>query len=90
MFYYGNLVGNVSRGGGFGAGSLIVNPIDLSETRRSLYRYGAAGSASITHPTDHNRDGRVSGLDILAVRPNHFTSLWLIEPPPATAAALEP
>jgi probable HAF family extracellular repeat protein len=89
VFYYGNLVGNVARGNfSPDGGPLVVNALDLYETRRSLYRYGAAGTATVTHPADHNRDGRVNALDIAAVRENYFASLRLISPP-ATAALAE-
>ena len=61
VFYFGNVVGET----GDAAGAPTVTAVDLSRTRAR-----AGGGATIDDLADHNRDGRVDVLDVVAVRAN--------------------
>jgi acid phosphatase len=95
VFYFGNVVGDtVARaahaadgGGGVPAGLLLtfasVGALDLAAMRGGMYAGGACGLDS---RFDHNRDGRVNGLDLLTVRMNLYRVLRLLVAPPAPVA----
>ena len=73
-FTFGNAVGET----GDAAGAPAVTTIDLSRTRA---RTGS--TAAIDYVADHNRDGRVDVLDVVAVRGNLSRGLL---PPGATSS----
>jgi len=86
IFYFGNLVGDT---GGTPAGrAAVVNALDLANTRRHLF----TSNPTLIARYDHNRDGRVSALDLAIVRNNLFSGLAplnsaapAVAPPPVTS-----
>jgi ELWxxDGT repeat protein len=61
VFSFGNLVGET----GDRPDRAVVTTTDFVRTRENFTR-----SAGVTNRFDHDRDGRVSGTDLAAVRPN--------------------
>lgn len=63
-----------------------VDAQDLRRTRLAVSR----NPVSISNPSDHDRDGRVSAMDVATVRRNLFQSIQLITAPAdaATAASM--
>jgi ELWxxDGT repeat protein len=76
VFYFGNLIGETGT-----APALRVDAADFAATRAHVRE-----AATLTHPFDFNRDGRVDTLDLNAVRGNLFKSLGAIAGPPPPAA----
>jgi hypothetical protein len=62
VFCFGNLIGDT----GVAAGAAAVDRLDFVRTRVAF----AAADVPITGPCDHNRDGRVNLLDLVAIRRN--------------------
>jgi hypothetical protein len=79
VFFFGNVVGET----GDADGPPSVTPADLSRTRAR-----AGGAAAVGDFADHNRDGRVDVMDVLAVRANLGRGLRPPEGAPAAAAAV--
>ena len=63
VFYYGNIPGEVGDAAP-GATAAVVDDTDRLRTRAAL---GRSPAAAITSAVDHNRDGRVNGLDLVIV-----------------------
>ena len=80
VFSFGNLVGET----GDPAGGLRVSALDMAAVKRTL---GAA--ATVTSPTDFNRDGLINALDLATVKRNLGRSLATTPASPA-ALALPP
>jgi hypothetical protein len=71
VFYFGNLVGET----GDNTAPLRVNALDLVAARRAI-----ASASPITGRFDFDRDGRVSALDLAAVRAHTNRALAPIAP----------
>ncbi|HZN65331.1 MAG TPA: alkaline phosphatase family protein [Tepidisphaeraceae bacterium] len=88
VFYFGNLAGETFRASA-GKTVLTISADDAAVVRR---RFGAddaaAPAAGPDDAWDHNRDGDVDLLDVLAVRANLSRALALFTAAPAAASAL--
>ena len=72
VFYFGNIPGETGDDRAFAT----VSSEDYVRTRRN-----ASPTADVTNDYDHNRDGRVSPLDVGVVYGNFGATLILIRPP---------
>jgi hypothetical protein len=70
VFYFGSLIGETAAG----LVPLQVSPVDVKQTRHAL----RTRTAAITHPADHNRDGRVDARDVNAARSNLLRSIAVL------------
>ncbi|MFL6113217.1 MAG: hypothetical protein ACJ786_17940, partial [Catenulispora sp.] len=82
VFYFGNLVGDA----GGPASPPTVDADDILTTRAAI----SPGPVGLYSAADHNRDGRVNALDVLAARGNLSTTAALPLPDPTVAAARTP
>ena len=74
-FAFGNLAGDTGDAPA-GSGGAAVTALDLVRVRGHL----SSSFVPLTNPYDHNRDGRVNGLDLAAVRANQFQTLRFAAP----------
>ena len=70
VFYFGSLIGETAAG----LIQLQVSPVDVKQTRHAL----RTRTAAITHPADHNRDGRIDARDVNAARSNLLRSIAVL------------
>jgi hypothetical protein len=84
VFYFGHLAGET--GGRATSSGATVSSDDLVRTRSA----SSTTTVPLTNLYDHNRDGRVNGLDLNVTRSNQRRGLpWLIGPTtPSSATAL--
>jgi hypothetical protein len=75
VFYFGSIIGESDRS----LPLAVVNRLDLNSTAVQMN----PGPVLIDNRWDHNRDGRVSALDLLLIRLNQGRTLPLITAPPA-------
>jgi len=70
VFYFGSLIGETAAG----LTQLQVSPVDVKQTRHAL----RTRTAAITHPADHNRDGRIDARDVNTARSNLLRSIAVL------------